>query len=139
MEISCSISSGRGSTTTLKASLQRRGKFVDTLVAIIRRRDHVKATPGVTASFNSGIAHLLGQHRNQRILDVRTHARELFQPHSLPPPWCETAASAQSLTRRPMRQQLRVIPAVADLVLVGAGGTLDHHRRITADRSRQML
>src|SRR5438034_1225775 len=45
----------------------------------------------------------------------------------------------QRIAARPVRQQLRIVPAITDLIFVGARRALDDERRIAADPGGKML
>ena len=125
----------------VEAPLQCGGQFVHALVAVVGRRDHVEAALGIDRRVELGDRHhLFGKDRNERVLYVRAHARQLLQPAELSlAHGTEERCRDQSFLARPVREKLSVVPAVADLVLVRSGGALDDHGGVARNGGRQML
>jgi len=90
---------------------------------------------------SSGNRHdLFRQQRDERILHFGGRARDFLEAYQLA--LLETAkdrAGHQRLGAGAFRQQQGVVPAVANLLLGGAGGALHHLQAVAANRCGQMF
>ncbi|MPM57272.1 hypothetical protein SDC9_104094 [bioreactor metagenome] len=125
----------------IEAPLERARQLVHALVAVIGRGDHREALHRLHLAFQLGHGQrLFGKHRDQRVLHVGGNARELLDACDLPAlHGVDQRAGNQRLLRRAVRQQLRVVPAIAQLFFAGARRALHQQRGIAAHRRRQVL
>ena len=125
----------------VEATLERGGELVHALVAVVRRGDHVEAAHGL--HFLAELGHgqrLFRKNGDERVLHVGgdagqfLHAGDAAVFHG-----AHERTFHQCLPRRPLGQQLGVVPAVAHLFLARARRALNDARGIAAHGRGQML
>ena len=139
--ISSSTVSGSGRTTVLKrrrsaleSSLMPRSR---SLAVAIRLKPADRRHLGVELGYRQ---RLLRQDHHERVLDVGRHPGQLLDACDRPGAHRPVhRARHQRRLARALGQQSRVVPAVAQRLLGGAGGALHEQRRIPADRGREVL
>ena len=84
--------------------------------------------------------HLLRQDRDERVLDLRGHARQLLDAHQAAGAHRPVhRARHQRRLARPLGEQAGVVPAVAQRLLGGARRALHEQRRVAADGGGEVL
>jgi hypothetical protein len=125
----------------IEATLERAREIVHAFVAIVRGRDDIEplASLRLVAELGDG-QRLLREDGNERVLHIGGNARQLL--HARNPPFAHPAhdrAGHERVERRPLGEELRVVPTVAHRLLGRARGALHEKRRVAADRCGEML
>ena len=139
--VSSSMSLGSGSTTTLKRRFSAEDSSFTPLSRLLAVAMTLKPRRACTASFSSGIGRIFSEStvisvsctsEPMRVSSSSRSRRAVLHG-------AEERRRHQRLARRPLGEQQRIVPAVADLRLVGAGRALDELLRIAGDGGRQVL
>ncbi len=139
--ISSSTVSGSGRTTVLKrrrsaldSSLMPRSR---SLAVAIRLKPRTAATSVLSSGTGSDFSDRIS---DERVLDVGRHPGQLLDAGDRPARIARyTGLGTSAASLGPSASSRRVVPAVAQRLLGGAGGALHEQRRIAADRGREVL